>query len=52
MRQLDKIVLQDVKGDRDNDWCTEISVGHDEDSRRGQYNDHRDEGNNSKGKYQ
>jgi len=51
MRQLDKNVSQDVKGVRNNDWCIETSVRHDEDSRRNQYDDYEDGENNSKGKH-
>ena len=47
-----KIVSQDIKENRGDDWYTEISVGHNEDSRRGQYDDYRDGGNNSKGEHQ
>ena len=52
IRCLDQTVLQDIKKDRGNDWCTETSVEYDEDGRRNQYNNYGDKGNNSKDKHQ
>ena len=52
MRWLNKIVLQNVEGIRDDNWCTETSMRHDKDNRRNQYNDYEDRGNNPKSEHQ
>jgi len=51
MRWLDKIVSQDIEGIKGYDWCSEIGVRDTENSRRDQYNDYRDGGDNPKSKH-
>ena len=52
MGWLDKNLPQDIEGVGDNDWCVKASIGYDEDSRRGKYDNYRDERDYSESKHQ
>ena len=52
MRRLDQTVSQDVKKDRDDDQYTEISMKYNKDSRRNQYDNHKNRENNLASQYQ
>ena len=51
-RRLVEIIPQDVERNRGNDWCVEDGKEFKENSRRNQYNDYKDRGNDSDGQYQ
>ena len=52
MRRLDQTILQDAKRNRSNDQHTEASMRYNEDSKRDQYNDHRNRANDLRSQYQ
>ena len=51
MKQLDKVISQDVKKNQDNDWYAKDGKEHEEDNRSGKYNNYRDERIYSNSKY-
>ena len=49
MKWLNKVILQNVEGNRGNNWYIGTSKKHDEDCRRNKYNNYGDGENDSEG---